>query len=421
MNAPRLSVGLYALMLFGHAAVAGELSADGDWHDALALSGSLRASHWSSAMNSDQRRDLVAGALWLKAAPRLGSDASLMFEGWTMGDRDGLATKHYDRVREGYLSLTSGNTDLRIGKQIIVWGRADRFNPTDNLTPRDYTLLTVEDDDQRSGRYAAKATYNFSDIALSAIWLPRYSPNVLPVPSMPGVSFREYAAPRSGAALKLEQTGNAVDWSLSYYGGPDLNPDLGIDAAGVNGVDLRLDHHRIQVLGADAAAVIGPYALRAEAAYTRSVDINGLDPLVKNPMFHLVAGGDRTFFDYLNINLQYYLRYVQHYVDPATIGDPALQSIATQEALLTNQYARFQHGITFRISDKWLNETLEAELAGITSFTRRDYVLKPKLVYALSDAWKGSLGAILFRGDQDSFYGRLKDNSTVFMELKYSF
>ncbi len=413
--------GLAALMLVAHA-VGAEESVDGpSFAERLAVSGSVRASHWSSSMSMDQRHDIGAGALWLKAMPRFGDNASAVFEGWTMGDQDLRDTQRHNRVREAYVNLSAGSADLRVGKQIVSWGRADKLNPTDNLTPRDYTSLVVEDDDQRGGSYAAKASYNFSDWSLTGIWLPQFRPNVLPVPSTPGVNFRENIVQRQGGALKLEQTGNAVDWSLSYYNGLDLNPDIGIDSVGSGGVNLRLDHHRVQVLGADAATVVGRYALRAELAYTRTADRDGQDPLLRNPMFHLVAGGDRTFFEYLNVNLQYYVRYVEHYLDASSISDVALRSIALQEALLTNQYARVQQGITFRISDKWLDETLEGEIAGIASFTRRDYVLKPKLVYSTNDAWKGSLGANLFRGEENSFYGRLKDNSTVFVELKYSF
>ncbi|MGC2167097.1 MAG: DUF1302 family protein [Gallionella sp.] len=421
MNPRGLLLGAGALLLCGNQALADELHEGTSLADTIGISGSLRAGHWSSSMNFDQRKDLGAGALWLTAAPRLADNVSAKFDGWTMGDHNQSASKHYNRVREGYINLNAGNTDFRLGKQIVTWGRADKLNPTNNLTPRDYTLLAVEDEDQRSGGYAAKATYNFSDWSLTGIWLPQFRPNALPLPSLPGVNFREHLEQRQGAALKVEQTGNAVDWSLSYYSGPDLNPDIGIDSVGGSGVNLRLDHHRMRVLGADAATVVGRYALRAEAAYTSTADSDGTDPLLKNSMFHLVAGGDRTFFEYLNINLQYYARYVQQFIDPSTIGDVVTRSIATREALLSNQYARFQHGVTFRISDKWMNETLEGEISGITSFTRRDYVLKPKLAYSFSDSWKGSLGANLFRGEQNSYYGPLKNISNVFTELKYGF
>lgn len=387
----------------------------------LGVSGSVRGGYWSSSMNLDGKSDQFSGALWLKAEPKLGKSASLVLEGWLMNE---AATRGDDRqgeLREGYLNLGVGNADFRIGKQIIVWGRADKFNPTDNLSPRNYTLLVPEDDDQRIGAYAAKATYNFKDWSLTGFWLPEFRPNVLPLPHVSGLSFSERIPHGQGGGIKVEQSGKAIDWSVSYYDGLDLNPDLSIGSIDSSGLNLRLDHHRVHIVGADAATVVGRYGLRAEAAYTRTEDSEGRDPFIKNPSFYLVAGGDRTFFEYLNINLQYYVRYVSHYQDPASIANPALRTVAIQEAVISNQVDRFQHGMTLRISDKWLHETLEGEIAAIVSFTRRDFVLKPKLVYSFNDHWKGTLGTILFRGEDNTFYGRLRDNSTAFVEIRYSF
>ncbi|WP_156829893.1 hypothetical protein [Methylovulum miyakonense] len=98
-----------------------------------------------------------------------------------------------------------------------------------------------------------------------------------------------------------------------------------------------------------------------------------------------------------------------------------LWAVAIQETVVNNQFKRFQHGLTFRIGDKWLNETPEGEIAGIVSLTRSDFVIKPKLAYAINDAWKSTLGANLFGGEDTAFYGRMHDNSAVFVEVKFSF
>lgn len=95
--------------------------------------------------------------------------------------------------------------------------------------------------------------------------------------------------------------------------------------------------------------------------------------------------------------------------------------MAIQQAVVTNQLDRVQHGTSLRISHKWLNETLEGELAGVYSFNRHDYAVRPKVTYAFTDRWRGTIGADLFRGSEDTFYGRLKDNSTAYAELRWSF
>ncbi len=43
------------------------------------------------------------------------------------------------RLREAYLDLYFGNFDLRIGKQQIVWGKADGVFITDMVSPKIYS------------------------------------------------------------------------------------------------------------------------------------------------------------------------------------------------------------------------------------------------------------------------------------------
>lgn len=381
----------------------------------LNLNGSLRAGYYGASRNLDGRKDVGTGALWLKAAPSLGSDASLQLEGWVRND-DAFKGATQRKLREGYLNLTTGDADWRLGRQIIVWGRADGINPTDNLTPRNYTLLTPETDDQRFGALAAKMNYHFADATLTAIWLLRFAASVYPIPVQPGVSFSEEIPHENQGALKLDHSGGDADWSVSYFNGFDQTPDLQIAAP----TNLIWQHRRIRVLGVDGATTAGRYGLRAEAAYTWT-DNAANDPLVKQPFLYAVLGGDHTIGDNLNINLQYYFRHVTGYQAPQDIANPMLRAVAIQAAITSNQLTRFQHGLTLRVSNKWFNETLEGEIAAVTSFTNGDFMLRPKLVYAFNDQLKGSLGGDIFRGGSDTFFGRLRDNSSLFAEMKYSF
>lgn len=388
---------------------------------ALNLNGSLRSSYWNVSNNPNGRNNLGINELWLKAAPHLSDNATLLLDGWTRTPNADNSTTTQGLLREGYVNFSSGAADFRIGKQIIVWGRADQLNPTDNLSPRDYTMFTAENDDQRQGTSAVKTTYNFTSVAATVIWLPRFRPNTVPIPPVAGTAFSESIPTGDQFALKLDQSGTAADWSLSYFDGFDLNPDLAIQSVLPNALNLSLQHHRIRVLGADGATVVGRYGLRAEAAYTWTENPTGIDPFVKKPFFYGVVGADRTFFDYLNINAQYFVRQINSFSDPNTITDPLTRGVAIQQSIISNQQVRFQQGMSLRVGNKWLNETLEAEFAAVYSFTLRDYLLRPKLSYAFDDHWKGTLGANLYRGDPNTFFGMLHYLSTVYGELRYSF
>ncbi len=389
----------------------------------LGISGSLRGAYWSSSRDLETSENFFGSALWLKMAPKLWPQASLTVEGWVRNQDLFHEDATDGALREAYFDASLRDLDLRIGKQLIVWGRADRINPTDNLTPRDFTLLVPEDDDQRLGAVAAKATYYLGGVALTGIWLPHFDPHTIPIGRRSGVTIRERLPQNTLAqgAARIEQTGKAVDWSLSYYDGFDLFPDIALEQVRDSGEDLVLRHHRIRVIGADAATTVGRYGLRAEAAYTFTEDSRGADPRVKNPFFSLVAGGDRTFFEYLNVNLQYLFHYVVRHRSPSEILDPVERSVAIEQAGISNQFDRVQHGLSLRVSHKWLNETLEGEVAAVVLFARLDYVVRPKLLYALTDRWKLTVGADIFRGEPQSFLGRLRDNSTAYAELRWSF
>jgi len=390
---------------------------------ALNLNGSLRGSYWDVSRNPSGRNRFGVAELWLKAAPRIGENTALRLEAWKRNSGEKSAARTQSLVREAYVDFSSGAADFRIGKQIIAWGKADQLNPTDNLSPRDNTLFVAESDDQRFGTVAAKGSYNFADalsgVVVTAIWLTRFRPNIQPIASPTGVTVIESIPGGDQYAFKLEQSGQAADWSISYFHGYDLNPDLAIQP--LTPQYLLLQHHRIRVLGGDAATVLGRYGVRAEAAYTQTEDAAGTDPFIKNPFLYVVLGADRTFSEYLNINVQYFARRVSAYSDPSLIVNSMIQNVAMQQNLISNQQDSFQKGLSLRIANKWLHETLEAELAAVYHSDYKDYLLRPKIGYAFDDHWKGTLGAILFRGEAQTFFGMLKDRSSVFGELRYSF
>lgn len=385
------------------------------------LNGSVRAGYFSSSRKLDGKDDLATGSVWLQARQNFGGDIALVAQGWVRNDESFRASGGAEKLQEGYLKFSAGNVDYRIGRQIIVWGRADRLNPTDNLTPRNFTLLTPEDDDQRMGSLAAKITYHSAESSLTGIWLPDMNPNVFPVAATQGIFFTEQIPHANQIALKLDRSGSDVDWSASYFNGLDLNPDISIGATTPSGTNLIFEHNRIRVLGMDAATVIGRYGLRAEAAYTWTANAGVNDALVKKHFLYMVMGGDRTFFDYLNVNIQYYFRHITNYSDPQAIADPLLRSVAIQAAVMSNQFDRSQHGVSIRISNKWFNETLEGEIAAVASVGRSNYFIRPKLVYAFSDNIKGSLGLDIYRGDSNTFFGQLRNSSLLFAEMKYDF
>src|SRR4029079_6673835 len=95
----------------------------------LVVTGAVRAGYWSSTRNLDSEQNIGAGMLWLKTSHKVSDRVSFLAEGWTAlrgpleyGDATG-------ELREAFVDLRFGRLDVRAGRQIIAWGRADGGNP----------------------------------------------------------------------------------------------------------------------------------------------------------------------------------------------------------------------------------------------------------------------------------------------------
>jgi hypothetical protein len=392
--------------------------------DQVGLTGSLRAGYWSSTRNLDAEAPVGATMLWLKAARPVSDGIAYRVEGWLSARGPLDHGEASGELREAYLDVRRGRFDVRVGRQIIAWGRADGINPTDNVTGQDLTVLVPDEDDGRLGTTAVRAGYHFGDVSLTALWLPEFRPHRVPLPATPpGLALDRHATrwPGDQWAVRIEQTGRAVDWSASYMRGLDLAPDLGLRQRAGAPPAIQLAHHRIGVVGGDMAGNVGHIGLRAEGAYVRTEDATGRDPFTKNPYLFLVVGGDRTFREYLNLNVQYIYRRVFDRA-PLPAGLSVLeQAIAAQQAVLNGETRAVQHGLSFRVSYKWFRETLEGECAAAGFVEPGGVTIRPKLTYAVSDHWKWLVGAELFRGERSALFGLLRPNSTAYVEARWSF
>lgn len=383
--------------------------------DALGLAFSARAGVWTH--DRDLNGETMVPMLGLRARinPRQGAFAGRA-EAYAQIDRTG---RWRTDVVEAWGRLTAGEMELRAGRQIIVWGRADRLNPTDNLSGRDYTLLAANDDDQRQGPAMVQARWGRSTITLDAIWLPEFRPNIFPLErNRPGIAVLPDEQRRSAGqfALKLDASGDSIDWSLSWFRGIDRNRDFTARAALPGTVAaLQQTFPDISVIGTDAAGTIGTLGWRVEAAYTH---VLGADTaFIKNDNLWAVAGGDINLAGGWNINLQYSLRVIFNHRDPRLIANPVARGIATLSAAVNNQLDRVQNGVTARLARRFAQDTAEAEIAVIHYLEPGDTAIRPRLSTSIRDGLRLAVGADIFTGPSNSYFGRVRSLSAGWLQL----
>lgn len=396
-----------------------------DGLQALGLSGSFRASFFSNDKLFDNKKGFGVGALWMTARPREFMGLRTFIDARVQGQIS-YFTRNKDfswELREGYADYSLSGFDVRAGRQILIWGRADKFNPTDVWSSRDYTLLASEDEDQRLGILTLRLGYAIENFHITALWQPEWRQPVFPLRPRPGLTIQNlkplYSENQFG--IKIDRSGGTLDWSISYANSIDRIPDLSILSSGNQGLLIGLRYHKIQMFGTDAAFTFGEYGVRAEMAYTVTHDNDGMDPLTKNSNLFTVIGIDRTFGGVFNINGQYLDRIVFDHQKLTTNSDVYIRNLAEQVNITSNQLDQHMHGASLRISHRALNDTFESEIAGAIWLNKNDILIRPKISYAVSDVCKTSLGGELYFGPEDSFFGQLKDTKTIFIEMRLGF
>jgi hypothetical protein len=386
--------------------------------DIIEINGFLSGYYASGNRKLDNEHSLFGtnDALQVKVKPD--SKLTLYIDGRYFSNNPGSQ----NNLREAYINWNLDSFSLRAGKQVIAWGRADKFNPTDVITPRNYEILSSDDDDQRFGAIGLLGKFFvLSELSLEIVVLPTFRSSKVPSGLLPpqintSREHEDFSLGNTQCGIKVDKSGGQWDLSVSYYKGFSTLPMI----TSGNGFDLVLRNPKMQMFGMDFATTVKQWGIRGEAAYVELDSPKDIPQIYPHSYLYLVLGAERNIVESLTLNIQWLHRHIYKFHDPETVtGQPG--QIAKGNALIHNQFDKQQDGVTVRISGKWLNDTLQAEVVGALLFNRHDYVIRPKVQYTFSDHWKATFLVDLYRGPEDSFFGGFRKNSLTFVELSYQF
>ncbi len=334
------------------------------------------------------------------------------------------------QLRELYLDLYFKNFDLRIGKQQVVWGKADGAFITDVVSPLNLTEFLLPDFDEiRRGVNAVKFDYYLGNSTFEVIWLPNFTATETPASGSIWYKQAEFpVAPvfdwsksemnpgleNSELFVKYAALTSVIDFEI--MGGytwddlPSMHVSKQLDMSSGNpvltGLDITPEHHRLYLGGGSFSTEIKGIVLRGEAAYYngkyfQTEDPMAIDALVEKDYLHYLVG--------LDFN----------------IGNVKFSSQFIQEAIMDYdsqmQKEERENTMTFLARYDLLRETLHLELFSYVGLTNEDALIRPKITYDFDDSFSILLGSNIFIGDENGRFGKYGDNSMAYMKLKYSF
>ena len=435
------------LMLFLSTSVLGqglfeEAEKSKDKEKAFELNGYLRSTFYLGKVPEENKGELKSGygefSLKLKANKK--SFGSAFAE---VRFRNGYEFNNQIselNLREAYVSAYLGRFDFKLGNQIVVWGRADGINPTDNITPKNMLNRSPDEDDKRVSNFLLRAFYNAQPVRFEFIWVPAFKPSVVPTDLIefpPGITLGDSVYPdvsleNSAWAAKLNLELAAFDGSLSYFDGHNPFPGISMDyppplpGSPVPGLTVSLESYRMRVFGADfSTTVAGSFGLRGEVAYMKPFGDYTNSSQIPNPDLRYIFGMDKEFSGNFSVILQYIGKYVYDFIPLVEPSDPAdipAYELELKNRIITSQQYETSHSFSCRLGWILLHETMELELLSLANLTSEEFFVRARMAYDIADAFTFTLGGELYSGPEDTLFNFVEDHlSSVFAELKISF
>ncbi len=444
------------------------------WLEQLTVSGYLKN---ETAYRFDEPRSItkIRNILELHGDYRFTPDISLNFSSWAYYDLaydlfdyetisgrfvrdsrqplvfiDNLAQEKDSpvaQIRELYIDIINANSDLRIGKQFIVWGILEGIRITDEMNPLDFRELILPDLlDYRIPLWSVKANYYTDEDTYELVWIP----DIKSHKPAPGGSewelLQEIPNTRRPTSYQLENSEWGFRWSstiagsevsLSYFWTWDDFPVAFRNAR----IDATLDplffpsYTRISLYGATASRPVGLGILKAELAY------------VPDKYFGLKNSVDRDgdgFLDHQGELKRSHMRWGLGYDFSRWGADfsPALSQwiiFDYDRGLLQDQ---FDTALTLFVRKALPEQSAVFQTLIIVLVNLQEAYIKPKITFDITNHLQISTGLDLFYGlgsqlgvssagggvtnlatitQRAQFFGNFHDNDRVFAEFKYSF
>lgn len=329
-------------------------------------------------------------------------------------------------LHEGYLDYISDQWDMRIGRQIIIWGKADGIQITDIICPPDYTEFIARDlDEIRMPVDAVKFRLLGDTVNAEMIWIPFFKDAVLPgagnpwyispkFPNSTNVLFKKTKKPKkklknSEIAGKLSLYSSGIDIALSaFYTWDDFSSmHRTVKHHNDNGttITFKPKYHRLTVFGLEFSKPWDEFVFRGEAAFYKGKYFepkNSSDALFKRNSLNWLLGVDWYPGNDWTITAQFTERFILGYNHRIKEDEHEMIS-------------------TFDVSKELLRETLRLSNMVYYNINNRDLLNRISAEYALTDEFHISGGADIFSGDKDGRFGAYKDNTQVWIKAKYSF
>ncbi len=345
-----------------------------------------------------------------------------------------------------YLDIYSNYLDWRIGKQQVVWGKADGYFINDIVNPLDLSYFLLQDfDDIRMATTLVKNRLHFGNQSLEVVFIPEFRPTRLNFsgdwgfarpdsvvfnqqlinPIIPGsylkipLSYADETIPRFSLrkaewGLKLNTFVLGTDLSFIYLKIREDRPvyykTMNFGQGGLPiSINLRPTHPWLQFYGINFSRPTGMFVWRGEGGYFphRFFDIENptylpAGGIVKKPFWQGMLGVDYQLTTNLDIGVQ-----------------GIHEEIVDYESGIHE--ARRNNIGTLMLKGHFVNETVLPLLLTLYNFEDDSYLMRLMVDWNYADNFTISAGLDILGGKSSSLFGQFDRNDNLYFKIVYSF
>ena len=307
----------------------------------------------------------------------------------------------YDAYIEGNIA---DNIDLKLGRQVVVWGRSDTIRVTDVLNPLDNRRPGMVDiEDLRLPVAMAKLDYFIDDwrITPMAILEQRFSknppswgafnPNQKSLPS-----DKDYSDITPALSIGAEFSG----WDINFYAS-QLRDDTGHFDKG------KIAHDKVNMFGSALNILKGSWLLKSELAHFDGLKYSTI-PNKEFKRTDALLGVEYNGIADTLISYDIAMRNIHDY-DQKLAQEP-----------LPKEERAYQHA--FRVSSDFANATIKANylISLFGSSADQGGFQRAWVKYDISDGIYANIGLVDYIGGSKRF-DSVANNDMLFTDITYSF
>lgn len=338
---------------------------------------------------------------------------------------DDILEAYHTQVRfdDVYLQgKLSSDIDLKIGRQIVVWGKSDSIRITDVVNPIDNRLPAMTDiEDLRLPTTMAKLDYYLGSWNLSAMAIlesrtfieaaPRseFFPvdNIFTGAPNPFIELIQPESSLDNMQYAFAANGIFSGWDLSFYASRVYDSKWHIE--GSTPSTLKRIVSQIDMLGTAINIATGSWLLKSEIAYIDGVRYNTTAD-AKTRVDALIG------FDYMGIkdtvlSLELANRHIFKY-------EESMSSLTGKDFVDEDEYQS-----AIRATRSFANDSINASalLSMFGSSWEYGGFGRIWVEYDLMDAVVANIGIVDYIDGDKPFTKAISDNDRVFADIKYSF